>query len=89
MPNQIGAVLQNFSDSVSAAQKLDLQLVNAGSAISGSYTDLLAISTRQAFGAFDLTVSSSTQGGAANASDVKAFARNFGKLGSGGYYLNS
>ena len=78
-------MLQNFSDSVSAAEKLDFQLADAGGALSGNYSDLLAISTRQAFGAFDLTIPSPVSGKAMNATDVKAFARNFGNLGSGGY----
>lgn len=55
-----------------------------GGAISSNYSDLLAISTRQAFGAFDLTVSLSDTSRVVDSS-VKAFARNFGSLGSGGY----
>ena len=86
--SQIGAVLQNFSDAVVAAQNLDLRLAAAGQAISGNYSDLLSISTRQAFGAFDLTVSLSDNN-KVNTSDVKAFARNFGSLGSGGYVFSS
>lgn len=82
--SQIGAVLQNFSDSVTAAQNLDLKLAAAGASISGNYSDLLAISTRQAFGAFDLTVSLPGSNNEVNASDMKAFSRNFGDLGSGG-----
>ena len=85
---QIGAVLQNFSDSVTAALNLDIKLAAAGASISGNYSDLLAISTRQAFGAFDLTVSLSGPNNTVNASDVKAFSRNFGNLGSGGCVLD-
>ena len=81
---QIGDVLRNFSDSVTAAQKLDAQLAGAGAVISSNYSDLLAISARQAFGAFDLTVPQPTSGSAVDTSDLKAFARNFGNLGSGG-----
>lgn len=80
-------MLQNFSNSVTAAQNLDLKLATAGASVSGNYSDLLAISTRQAFGAFDLTVSLSGPNNAVNASDVKAFSRNFGSLGSGGCVL--
>lgn len=82
---QIADVLANFSDSVTAAQTLDAQIAGAGAAISGNYSDLLAISARQAFGAFDLTVPQPTPGGPVNTSDLKAFARNFGRLGSGGH----
>lgn len=57
--------------------------------ISGDYSDILTISTRQAFGALDLTVTLSGPNNAVNASDVKAFARNFGNLGSGGYVIRS
>lgn len=83
----MSAVLSNFSDSVTAAQNLDAQLANAGNTISSNYSDLLAVAARQAFGAFDLTVPQPTSGNPVNSTDVKAYARNFGNLGSGGCAL--
>lgn len=75
---------QNFSDSVIAAQALDSRISSVGEDIAENYPDLLAISTRQVFGAFDLTVSLTSSNISVISSDVKAFARNFGNLGSGG-----
>ena len=77
-------MLNNFTDALSAAEKLDAKLASDGGAISSQYADLLAISTRQAFGAYDLTVARPSNGGAVNMSDVKAFAKDFGSVGSGG-----
>ena len=77
-------MLNNFTDALSAAEKLDAKLASEGGAVSSAYADLLAISTRQAFGAYDLTVARPSNG-AVNMSDVKAFARDFGSVGSGGY----
>lgn len=81
---QIGAVFDNFTDALGAAQQLDLRLAGAGGAISGSYADLLALSTRQAFGGIDLTVARPASNAPVNMSDVKAFAKDFGNVGSGG-----
>lgn len=71
-------MLTNFSDSLAAAEALDARLADLGGAVSGSYSDLLTISTRQAFGAFDLTVGQSDK-------EIRAFARDIGNVGSGGY----
>ena len=66
------------------AQQLDLKLASAAGVVSNDYADLLSISVRQAFGGIDLTVASPGQNSPVNMSDVKAFAKNFGNIGSGG-----
>ena len=81
--HQINSVMSNFSDSVINAETLDTRIARSASAISLNYSSILAISTRQAFGAFDLTVPQASS--SEFMTDVKAFARNFGNLGSGGY----
>ena len=63
---------------------MDAKLASKGGAISSRYSDLLVISARQALGAYDLTIGK-TADGKVNTSDVKAFARDIGNLGSGGY----
>ena len=48
---------------------------------------LLALSTRQAMGALDFTILQDSAGNW-NTSDVKAFLRSAGGIGSGGYVLS-
>lgn len=86
--SQIGAVLNNFTDSLAAAEKLDAKLASDGGAISSEYADLLTLATRQTFGAIDLTVARPNPGGEVNMSDVKAFAKDFGSVGSGGCVIS-
>ena len=77
--------MNNFTDSVAAAASLDARLASAAGALSSDYSDLFSISTRQAFGAFDLTIPQPNAKNEVDLTDVKAFARDFGDLGSGGY----
>lgn len=76
---QLQAVFDNFTDSITAAQSLDLKIAGDGDVISSAYAGLLAVSTRQAFGAADLTTGSTAVPG------TRAFAWDIGAVGSGGY----
>lgn len=78
-------MLSNFSSSISAAQSLDSKLASAGSSISSNYSDLLAITTRQVFGAFDLTIPQSTQEDDIDETTIRAFTKDFGNLSGGGW----
>lgn len=80
---QILGVLNDFGDALSNAIALDNQILHDGSQISTNYYDLLALSTRQAMGAIDITVGQDGAGNL-NTSDIKAFMRGTGGIGSGG-----
>ena len=61
-------------------------ILHDGNQISSQYYDLLALSTRQAMGALDFTISKDSSGNW-NTSGVRAFLRSAGGIGSGGYVL--
>ncbi|KAL5536139.1 hypothetical protein ACEPAF_4244 [Sanghuangporus sanghuang] len=75
------AFLDDFSRVAANAAALDAQLSASGSQISSDYAHLLALSTRQAFGGLDITVSRAGDG-SWNTWDVKAFMKNMGGLGT-------
>lgn len=56
---------------------LDDQIIEGATAISPDYANLVSLSTRQVFGALDITVSRS-QAGSWNTTDVKAFMKDVG-----------
>ena len=76
-------MLNKFDNSLANAIALDNSILHDGSQISSEYYDLLALSTRQAMGALDFTILRDSSG-VWNTSDVKAFLRNAGGIGSGG-----
>lgn len=84
---QILGVLNGFETALDNAIALDNQILHDGSQISTNYYDLLALTTRQAMGAIDITVGQDSAGNL-NASDIKAFMRGAGGIGSGGYVSN-
>ncbi|KAH8111989.1 DUF1793-domain-containing protein [Phellopilus nigrolimitatus] len=75
-------VLNEFDDALSAAIALDARILGDGSKISSNYADLLALATRQAMGAFEYTLVKDSSG-KFNMSDIKAFMKNLGLVGSG------
>ena len=81
-------MLESFGGSLENAITLDDRILHDGSEISTDYYDLLALSTRQAMGALDFTIVRDSSGNW-NTSDVKAFLRSAGGIGSGGYVLHS
>ncbi|KAL5533549.1 hypothetical protein ACEPAG_9 [Sanghuangporus baumii] len=78
----IAEVLNHFGDALSGAISLDSDILGAASQISGNYADILSLSTRQAMGALEYTLVKSH--GSFNTSDVKAFMKDMGGIGSGG-----
>ena len=80
-------MLNNFDSSLKNAIAIDNMILHDGSQISSEYYDLLALSTRQAMGALDFTIIKDSSG-VWNTSDVKAFLRSAGGIGSGGYVLS-
>ena len=76
-------MLNNFDNSLENAVAFDNAILHDGSQISSEYYNLLALSTRQAMGALDFTILKDSSGDW-NTSDVKAFLRSAGGIGSGG-----
>lgn len=76
-------MLNGFGNALSNAIALDNQILHDGSQISTKYYDLLALTTRQAMGAIDITVGQDSAGNL-NTSDIKAFMRGAGGIGTGG-----
>ncbi|KAL5536145.1 hypothetical protein ACEPAF_4250 [Sanghuangporus sanghuang] len=78
----IAEVLNHFDDALSGAISLDSEILGAAGQISGNYADILSLSTRQAMGALEYTLLKSDD--SFNTSDVKAFMKDMGGIGSGG-----
>ncbi|KAH8111930.1 DUF1793-domain-containing protein [Phellopilus nigrolimitatus] len=76
-------VLDDFDNALGAAVALDAQILGDGGKISSNYADLLALATRQAMSAFEYTLVKNSSG-TFNMSDVKAFMKDMGSVGSGG-----
>ena len=77
-------MLDNFDNALNNAIALDNQILRDGNQISTNYYDLLALTTRQAMGSLDITISRDGSGNW-NKSDVKAFLKSTGGIGTGGY----
>ena len=57
IPSAVGQFFEDYEDAYSEAQALDLEVQNTGTSVAGSnYSDILALSVRQIFGAIDLTI---------------------------------
>lgn len=84
LSSQTLGVLTGFGDALNDAIALDNQILYDGSHVSTNYYDLLALTTRQAMGAIDITIGQDSSGNL-NTSDIKAFMRGAGGIGSGGY----
>ena len=77
--DQIKAALDHFDDALRASIELDNKLLAAADSISTEYAGLISLVTRQAMGAIEYTILENNQ----NISDVKAFMKNMGNVGSG------
>ena len=77
-------MLNNFDNALNNAIALDDLILRDGGRISTDYYDLLALTTRQAMGSLDITIARDGSGNW-NKSDVKAFLRSAGGIGTGGY----
>ena len=69
--------MNDFNNALSNATALDAQILNDASQYSEQYADLLALTTRQAMGPMEITLSRDA-GGNWNTSDVKVFMKNLG-----------
>ncbi|KAF9523661.1 hypothetical protein CPB83DRAFT_821241 [Crepidotus variabilis] len=69
--------LTDFEEATRRAQALDAKIMANGSAISQSYSDLLAFSARPAFGAIDITVARTSRT-TLDSSDVKVYMKDVG-----------
>ncbi|OCB90969.1 DUF1793-domain-containing protein [Sanghuangporus baumii] len=78
----IGDVVNHSVDALSTAVSLDNQILGDADKISNNYGDILSLSTRQAMSALEYTLPKAN--GALNTSDVKAFMKDMGGIGSGG-----
>lgn len=81
-PNISSAIdhfFEDYEDAAAEAQILDQAIQTTGTALAGTnYSDILALSTRQVFGAIDLTIPSDTL----DTSDVKAFIKEISSDGN-------
>ena len=73
--------MDDFSRAQLAAASYDSELLAAGSAISGNYSDLLALSARQILGSIDITLALGSDGNW-NFTDTLVFMKNIGAAGS-------
>ena len=77
--DKIKDALDHFEDALAASIELDNKLITAANSISTEYASLISLVTRQAMGAIEYTILENNQ----NISDVKAFMKNMGNVGSG------
>ena len=77
--DKIKDALDHFDDALAASIGLDNKLLAAANSISTEYAGLISLVTRQAMGAIEYTILKNNQ----NISDVKAFMKNMGNVGSG------
>ena len=77
--DKIKDALDHFDDALAASIELDNKLLAAANSISTEYAGLISLVTRQAMGAIEYTILKNNQ----NTSDVKAFMKNMGNVGSG------
>ena len=73
-------MLDNYDSALDSANSLDAQLV--GLATSSQHYGLLSLALRQAMSAIEYTITEDS--GKFNTSDVKAFLKDNGNIGSGG-----
>ena len=76
---KIKDALDHFDDALTASIELDNKLLTAANSISAEYAGLISLVTRSAMSAIEYTILKNNQ----NISDVKAFMKNMGDVGSG------
>ena len=77
-------MLNNFENALENAITLDNSILHDATQISTDYYNLLSLTTRQAMGCLDVTIKRDGSGNW-DTSDVKAFLRGAGGIGSAGY----
>ena len=77
--------MDDFPRAAAAASAFDSRIKEAGTAVSEDYANLLALAVRQALASIEITISQDGSGSETfNTSDVKAFLKDMGGIGSGG-----
>ncbi|KAJ7171489.1 hypothetical protein C8R46DRAFT_1263038 [Mycena filopes] len=83
----IAAFIDDFPAARTRAIALDTQILQAASAVSQDYADLVSLATRQALAGMDITLSTKPDG-SWNFSDVKAFMKDIGNMLPGDRRVN-
>ena len=79
--DKIEDALDHFDDALAASIELDNRLLTAANSISTEYAGLISLITRSAMSAIEYTINIDDNGN--NISDIKAFMKNMGNVGSG------
>ena len=79
--DKIKDALDHFDDALAASIGLDNKLLAAANSISTEYAGLISLVTRSAMSAIEYTINIDDNGN--NISDIKAFMKNMGDVGSG------
>ena len=79
--DKIKDALDHFDDALAASIELDNKLLAAANSISTEYAGLISLVTRSAMSAIEYTINIDDNGN--NISDIKAFMKNMGNVGSG------
>lgn len=76
-PAQVSALLEDYDTAVKRAEAFETTLLQAATAVSSNYADLVALTARQAMAGTELTVGQNSDG-SFDLSDVKMFMQNVG-----------
>ena len=77
--DKIKDALDHFEDALAASIELDNKLIAAANSISTEYAGLISLVTHSAMSAIEYTIVKNDN----DISDVKAFMKNMGNVGSG------
>ena len=77
--DKVKDALDHFDDALAASIELDNKLLAAANSISTEYAGLISLVTRSAMSAIEYTIVKNDN----DISDVKAFMKNMGNVGSG------
>lgn len=75
--------IDDFDNALSAAIAMDAKVIADGQKYSQNYANLLTLTLRQAMGAIDITLVKEVDGNW-NSTNIKAFMKNMGSVGSTG-----
>ena len=78
--DKVKDALDHFDDALAASIELDNQLLAASNSISTEYAGLISLVTRQAMSTIEYTINIDYNDN--NISDIKAFIKNTGNVGS-------
>lgn len=79
---QIADVINHFPDALTAANALDTAISQAAQPYGSGYASILSLATRQAMAAIEYTLPKDSSSNALNTSDIKAFMKDMGCLGT-------